>query len=419
MLHMLNINAPFVHIDKGVNPGKIEFLKKLKNRGGIVFDLLEEGGVYSDMMSVLLPYHEDVLPCVDAVLLWGEAQKQIIMENRKNIRDGQLMVTGYPSFDLLQNDKLDYYEKLSRQNKEIGKGYILINTNFACFNGQIGFEESKRVNKNADYLYVEEQRVKYQEQCEYEKKVYNYFIEMVQSLAKQLKDIRIVVRPHPAENFSNYEKHFEEISNVRVIRQGSVREWIINAKAVIHHDCTTGIESFLMGIPTISYVPILEKKRTCSLPIDASEKVSTLNSLIQMMDALIEDNVFSYSEPYGDKVQRMSPVIANISFKAAERIVACVEEIVKDKYKKRDGYRQTINLRLHWLMLRSRIAKTLKIFFKEKTNDNISQYQRNKFQGISRNDICRRLMILRELDQAMPDVNVKKIFENTYLLQRQ
>ena len=43
--------------------------------------------------------------------------------------------------------------------------------------------------------------------------------------------------------------------NVKVINDGSISEWIYNAKIVVHSGCTGGLEASVRGRPTISYLP--------------------------------------------------------------------------------------------------------------------------------------------------------------------
>ena len=61
-------------------------------------------------------------------------------------------------------------------------------------------------------------------------------------------------------------------NNIEVIRKGSVREWIVNAEAIIHYDCTTGIESLIAGKNVISFCPFYDENLVASLPIEISTK---------------------------------------------------------------------------------------------------------------------------------------------------
>ena len=59
-------------------------------------------------------------------------------------------------------------------------------------------------------------------------------------------ETNFVVRPHPSDDRQTFVNAFEGLKNVHVISEGSVIPWLIASKFVIHNECTTAIESYLL-----------------------------------------------------------------------------------------------------------------------------------------------------------------------------
>ena len=66
----------------------------------------------------------------------------------------------------------------------------------------------------------------------------------------------IIVRPHPMEDFTSYERAFSSYPNIHVVHEGNIIKWLLAADIIIHNGCTSGIEGFLLEKPIISYLPL-------------------------------------------------------------------------------------------------------------------------------------------------------------------
>ena len=72
---------------------------------------------------------------------------------------------------------------------------------------------------------------------------------------KILKDIKIVIRPHPAVDLNKYRDYFKKklknSEKIFIIRKGNVIEWMREAKIVFHNNCTSAIEGYYSGLNNI------------------------------------------------------------------------------------------------------------------------------------------------------------------------
>src|SRR5690606_6089812 len=89
-------------------------------------------------------------------------------------------------------------------------------------------------------------------QADYKLTMFKRMLELPGFLARAFPDARIVVRPHPAENHGAWQQAATGHANVKVIYRGSVLPWIAASACVVHSNCTTGLEAFLLDVPAIA-----------------------------------------------------------------------------------------------------------------------------------------------------------------------
>ena len=73
-------------------------------------------------------------------------------------------------------------------------------------------------------------------------------IAFLRQLAPRLRDVRIVVRPHPAEDPESW----KSLSGVEVVSGSNPIPWILGADLTVHCNSTTGLEAALMDRPCLN-----------------------------------------------------------------------------------------------------------------------------------------------------------------------
>jgi len=82
---------------------------------------------------------------------------------------------------------------------------------------------------------------------------FEHFQEMIPALEKAFPSATIIVRPHQVENPEIYKQITSSCERVHVINEGNVVLWLMACKVLIHNGCTTSVEAYAMGVPTVSY----------------------------------------------------------------------------------------------------------------------------------------------------------------------
>jgi len=424
---MFKQKIPYVYISKGMARS---VYKKLKETGGKFVVLDEEGGIYKkdDDMSLKIRNDDEVLKHVDLYFSWGQKQKDFLIQNRKNIPGKYIYVTGQPRFDMCSSTYNDYFKALFKKKHKrlVNDGYILINTNFSVYNHQLDINDFivyhktffEREKKNTKDSKNKENSISNMMSFNYEKKVYEKFLDAIQTLSRRFPDKDIVIRPHPIEQLKTYTTIFKDYENVHVIREGSSLKWNQFADVVIHHDCTTGVEAMILGKPTISYTPLLEEDQTSWLPVAAGFRVNNLEELI----SIIKNHVIHNYDPeyFKDKYKfdMIKEYIANTEFSSVKQIVHILKE-KKKAWEAKDGKLAYILPRFNYKNILDKIYSIKNFIFNKFKNSyekNTMQLKNNKFDKLSHKEIIERLNLLKKIDNKGLEINVKKLRKDTFLI---
>ncbi len=169
-------------------------------------------------------------------------------------------------------------------------------------------------------------------------------------MAARFPDINFVLRPHPDENTTVYNNAFDGIHNLHVVGAGSVHPWIKASLAVIHHDCTTGLEAVMAGKPTISFVPRTHESITAWLPIYVSINCKTSTEVMDSLGKVLSSPEAVF-DPGVEKGKVFASYFANFKAEASNLLTSHLSE---NYIRASEGPKALLHLLLR--RLRSRIS---------------------------------------------------------------
>lgn len=322
-----------IYLPKSVSKTEVEFYKKLRAQGCRIALHHAEGGVYyKDFKeSILYCYPLEIIELVDLIFVFGNEIKKAIHTYLPQIPESKVIIAGDPRFDLLKPKYRSISSGISQQiEKEFGK-FILVNTSFGLANPRMGKEWVDTYYSSSPDI-LPDQRINIFHKRDVTLHVLGHFINMVKKLSKAIPDCKIVVRPHPEESLDIYLKEFSSYKNIFVRMEGSALNWIFAAQAVIHYDCTTGIESVIAGKETISFTPIKDDSILAWLPIFVSKEFPNENDLIEFISTNISNsNLNQFLEEEKSKV--LGSFINNVFQDSAPIISSSIKDKIKFKEK--------------------------------------------------------------------------------------
>lgn len=248
-----------VYLHKAHNDHHVSsYFNPLKENNVKIIALDEEGFVWPSGPAYLKSRVKSRAPidCLDQLLVWGGVQKKWLYEGFPDKQFKNLHVVGNPRFDLLRKPFSNVYEKpASRLRRKHGR-FLLVNTKFAAANPLHTRKQSYidrlraggRIRSLSDEVFWKGHE-------QYIKLLYLAYVQGVKELAHAFPNINFIVRPHPSEEKSTWVSSLASVSNAYVENSGSVIPWILASEGVIHTNCTTGVEAFVLGKPVLRYHP--------------------------------------------------------------------------------------------------------------------------------------------------------------------
>jgi surface carbohydrate biosynthesis protein len=242
-----------IYVDKSVYLNRRDSFPRCRRLGNRVASWDEEGLVFSDPeIYRRLRIDPEALMLTERFFAWGQVQKEAICEAFPEA-ESRIVLCGNPRFDLLRPDLRSFYADAVGALKARYGRMLLVNTNFAFCNH---FTSTDRVQATLKILPLEGLPGYVDGWIELQRKELEGFRQMLPALSERFPSHRNVIRPHPSENHQFWRDQVRGLRNVEVNADGNVHEWILASEAVVHFNCTTAIEAYLLGVPAIAFRPV-------------------------------------------------------------------------------------------------------------------------------------------------------------------
>jgi hypothetical protein len=126
----------------------------------------------------------------------------------------------------------------------------------------------------------------------------------------------VIVRPHPSESLTFYQKALSFAANIFVRREGNVLNWIRFADVVMHTNCTTGVEAVLAGRPVINFRPSGPERQDVEVACEAGVCVRSVPEVLAKINDFLAGEV--PSQAWSNHARRM---LNNLSAEAIPLLV--------------------------------------------------------------------------------------------------
>lgn len=230
---------------------KVKKLARVRRFGNVVAVLDEEALVRQNNDIFWKKHDRGAFDHVDKILTWGEDDAALWL-NYGVARAEDVAVVGNPRFDLLRPELAAYHTPdVAGLHARFGR-YVLLNTNFPTVNNLTPQGGGVRMAKWA--MDDEGQRLN-DRFLAFKRAMFEAQLDLIGPLAKAISPLSLVVRPHPNEDHSPWLRAAEGIANVHVVFEGNVVPWLVGAEALVHNNCTTGVEGVAAGKQVLNFMP--------------------------------------------------------------------------------------------------------------------------------------------------------------------
>ncbi len=351
-----------LYLNKSMTARNIKMFEIMRRVGQVVVSWDEEALVhlpaeiyYSRRLSpVALGYLADLFA-------WGEDNAELWRDYPEMPSNLPIHVTGNPRTDMLRAQMRAFYEEEVREIRARYGDFVLVNTNFnhvnAFFPGGGLFRpaEAPGVPPELGQGGVGMPRAFAEGLRDHKQAIFEAFLELIPQIAQSFPQASVVVRPHPTENQEAYRRLAAGQERVHVTNEGNVVPWLLAARALVHNGCTTGVEAFVLGLPGLSFRPVVNEVYDDGfyrLPNGLSHQCFSAQEVVSRLGEVLEGRL---GAPGGEERQALlSRYLAGLDGPlACERIVEVLQGIanrfgdfprppllerLKGKYKARKRY---------------------------------------------------------------------------------
>jgi len=247
---------PGVIFFKGLNRVQYNYMTLMARADHAAVAIDEESLASADPEFLMLNCYSDIAGSAAKVLCQGEVQRRALVDIR-GLAPDQLVVTGNPRIDLLRPPFTDMIRSTVEEIRREHGQFVLINTDYGSINGATmnldGFRkmlvEVGYVNPTSlEDLELMEDRVNH------DRNAMASIEAFILAMHKREPELKLILRPHPTESDTIWRELAKRVGNLTVITGSRAPEWILAADCMIQTGCTTGVEAFILGTPTLGMV---------------------------------------------------------------------------------------------------------------------------------------------------------------------
>lgn len=322
-----------VYLVNSIYKNNYDKLKIIKKYGNSIFVLDEESLVIRNEEEYLRRIPIENMMLVDKFFCTGLNHIKTMCKGHSS-QSEKFVVTGNPRVNFLHKmfDEVESAKVDDIKNKY--GDFVLLVSNFGTVN--LFGSKTDRVDRyNKKYKTFMQQglldgdssKIEFDERFSHYEEIFQSFLLLVDKIGSDYKDLKIIVRPHPAEDHKIWNDLASKYQNIFVIYEGNLTEWIKASRLVVQNGCTSAIESLFLNKYCISYRPVVNDSYDQLLPSKVSvnffEEQSLIGEILNVLNggesfyADRKDEFFKVIDEYisyYDRDESVDKIIESINF---------------------------------------------------------------------------------------------------------
>ena len=359
--------------------------------------------------------HPESIKKVSHLFAWGQDNVELWRQYGHLPDDLPIHNTGNPRNDMLRPEMHSFYEKEVQALRHQYGDFILVNTNFNhvnAFGPDLNlFKPLGKKDEVAQFGRAARgmSREYAQGLWDHKHAVFKSFQHILPKLDQAFPNLNIIVRPHPTERHEVYQDIAARCSRVHVTNEGNVVPWILATRLVLHNGCTTGVESFVMGVPAISYREAVDDNYDNGfyrLPNAVSHQCFNFEQLQDMIHRIISGKL-----GVADGDERSALIERYLSSSqtgplACEKMVDVLVAMVNNPNKD-----EKLSL---WTRAQRRLAAKGLLYYKRikpklPGSHNLPEFQKHRFPGITLEALNQKIVRIQNVLQDTTRLKVDQL----------
>lgn len=257
---------------------KTQYAKALGN----VYAALDEEGLVHEGGSATYPKRRmttETLAETVRFCAWGDAQAEVVRAARPALAD-RVVVTGNPRVDLWRPEMHGLHRAQVERIRETVGQFVFFPSNFANVVGADGRRLTEQFGHVSGHYADPAERRRFEGYLDLRREILDRLEVALPRLASELPEgHRLVIRPHPAEDHEFWMRVIDGHPAMELHYEGTITPWLLAAEAIVHSNCTSGVEASVAGVPCIAYSPV-DDSQFPMLPNQISRVVDSDDELV-------------------------------------------------------------------------------------------------------------------------------------------
>jgi surface carbohydrate biosynthesis protein len=270
---------------KSIQHGEYDLMKDLKKNHFSLCSTDEEGLMYFDDINYYRRFEEKNFLLLDFFFTWGLKDK--ISLSKKFIKHKDIIIpVGNPRIDILNEKINSIYSEQAKKLKEKHGNFILLTTKFARYNKiPRGWSTYFIGQKNNGYIKnLHDKKIAILSEF-HEKKNIKLFVDFIKNFPRNFPDLKLIIRPHPAEDRKFWSDVIEKNNNVILcFDEVDTNAYILACDFLIQSNCTTSLEAYQLNKFSINYLPFSKKEVEYDIPKIVSKNIYNEKELVNFIN---------------------------------------------------------------------------------------------------------------------------------------
>lgn len=251
---------------------------------------------------------------VDLYCVWGVAQQQALVEVGAVPQD-RIQVTGCPRYDYCAPPW-----KNALPLPAEAPGYVLVNTNFPVINPRFSDGADNEMANAVKAGFSREFAESYVGDA---RLAHAGMLALMDTVLTRWPGQRFILRPHPFESHECY-RPLERHANFALRQEGTSVEWLNQARALLHLNCSTAVEAAMLGKPALSPGWLDTPTLHVPGPSSVSRLAASSEELLEALDAVLCSSMPVDERQNSQPMRALQALYHEIDGHAAERVALAI-----------------------------------------------------------------------------------------------
>ena len=204
------------------------------------------------------------------------------------------------------------------------------------------------------------------------------------------------------------------LPNARILFEGAALPWILASDVMIHNNCTTSVEGFMLEKPVVSYRPVIKEAYAQPITKAVSRMAHTLDELVEAIRASLQHGPLRLEDLDSEDAALVRYYIATVEGPfSCQRIVESLCSISQTQKLNKMALGASLPFRRKEAELRLR-GFAARVLGRDKQD---TVYSKQKFPGISADECNAGISVFGKASDRFADIKASPWKKDNHIME--